>query len=424
MIKSGSAPRLSAVGSKIRSLFPFTWFFCLIVAVSAAVAAAPLPQQNPDEQYIHIMTLIDRGDALLKTAQTNAAMVKYKQAQRELVYFKATNPLFNPKIVAYRLKEVTDRIDTYTRPQIPEQAAPAAKPSEKPSAKVESEAPGSKAGGVKLIDAGAEPRRQLRFHLKAGDKQTMIMTIEMSIQQPGMGGGAGSQTTKIPAINIPMDVTIQNVAPNGDFTYQLVAEEAGIATEPGNALPPQVMQILKTQLAAIKGLTATGTMSNRGVSKKVDVTAPPTADPQTRQTLDQMKEGMSNIGSPLPEEAVGAGAKWELDRTIKSEGLNVDQKEGYELVSADGDHLNLKFTLAQKASNQKVQNAALGNIQMNLVDMTANGTGTSDADLSRFIPSTATIDTHMELNAELTLPGGKKQPFNQVRDTKLTMEAK
>src|SRR5690242_2864840 len=82
MIKSGSFLRVPAIGAKIRSLVRLHWIFTLVLAVLVTVAATPPNQQNPDEQYIHIMALIDRGDALRKAGQADAAKAKYKEAQR------------------------------------------------------------------------------------------------------------------------------------------------------------------------------------------------------------------------------------------------------------------------------------------------------------------------------------------------------
>ena len=89
------------------------------IALLASVAATPpVNMQGPDEQYIHIMAVIDRADALRAVGQAEAARAKYQEAEKALLLFKSANPLFDPKTVAYRLKEVSDLADV--RPTIPE----------------------------------------------------------------------------------------------------------------------------------------------------------------------------------------------------------------------------------------------------------------------------------------------------------------
>ena len=118
MIKCGLTPRLATISAKIQSFARWKWSFSLAVALVMTVAATAPPNQNPDEQFIQIMALIDKADALRKAGQADAAKEKYIQAEKALLYFKAVNPLFSPRAVAYRLKEVSDYADA--RPPVPE----------------------------------------------------------------------------------------------------------------------------------------------------------------------------------------------------------------------------------------------------------------------------------------------------------------
>lgn len=412
---NGSHCRTPAIAARFQIPANANWLFTLLIAALLSVAATstPVADENSDEQYIQIMSVIDRADALRKSGQADAAKAKYKQAQIALLLFKRSNPLYSPKAVSYRLQELAERIET--RPAIPSST-----PSSKPKVKLEapSASASSSKSSVKLLDPGAEPRKALRLHVKPGDKQTVIMTIKMTMD---MGAATGGKPMNIPAMSLPADTTIQSVAPNGDITYEMVFGEPGVVSEPGAAA--QMVQAVKTQLAAIKGLTVTGVVSDRGISKKVDLKAPPTADPAMRQTMEQIKDGMANIASPLPEEAIGAGAKWEVKMPIKSGGVSVDQTSDYQLISVDGDHISTSVTASGSAANQKIQNPAMGSAQMNLIEMTNDATGTVAADLSKLIPLQASMDVHSDLNSEITV-GTKKQPFAMKQAMNVTMEAK
>jgi len=424
MIKSGSFLRVPAVGAKLKFLFRLQWLFGLMLAVLVTVAATP-PTQNPDEQYIHIMALIDRGDALRKAGQTDAAKAKYKEAQKDLLIFKANNPLFAPKTVAYRLKELGDLVET--RPQVME-PEPIAKP------KAKSGAESADKSGVKLLEPGSEPRKALRLHVKAGDKQTMILTIKMKMDIPMSAGGAqgaggpgtgpqagaaSSNSMTIPAMTIPMDVTIQSVAANGDITYQTAMGDATVAEEAG--ANPQMIAGIKTALAGLKGITATGVMSSRGITKKYELSAAGSNDPQMRQAIGQMKEGMSNMGAHFPEEPIGPGAKWQVQGPVKAQGMTLDQTQNFELESVEGDHVKLKFSLNQSAANQKIQNPAMGGAQMNLIKMSVESSGTVDSDLSKLLGSMS-MDMHLDMNSEVTA-ANRKIPVNMKMDMNITGEA-
>jgi hypothetical protein len=385
MIKSGLSSRPATLGAKIQSFVRFQWFFSLAIAVLVTFAATPPPvnQENPDEIYIRIMAMIDRADALRTSGQPEAARVKYTEAEKALLYFKATNPMFSPKTVAYRIKEVTERADA--RPPVVEPVITA-------KTNLEASASSSKSG-VKLIEAGAEPRSVLRYHLKAGDKQTVLMTVKVKMDMqlpPATPGGTPRAMPAIPAITIPMDMTVQSVAANGDITYESVMGEAVIKEEPGT--PPEVVQGMKTALTAMKGVSSTGVMSSRGVSKKLDIKTPTGVDPQARQMMDQMKEGTSNLSVPFPEEPVGVGAKWESKKINKVQAMSVEQTGTYELVSLDGDKVGAKFNLEFSAAGQKTPAPQTANLQM-----TGQATGTANLDLSKLVGSSATMDMQMEM---------------------------
>src|SRR4029077_6613030 len=148
---------------------------------------------------------------------------------------------------------------------------------------------------------------------------TLTMSLKMTMATK-MGEGQ-TPAMKMPAMNFILDTTVKSVSPEVDIPYDMVMGEATVADEPGAM--PQVVEAMKSALGNIKGLAGTGTMSNRGVNRGTEFQVPPGADPQTRQAMEQMKEGFSNIAIPLPEEAVGAGAKWEVRLPLKSQGMTI-----------------------------------------------------------------------------------------------------
>lgn len=401
MITNGSHSRLTAIGARIQLLLRSKWILTLAIAGLVSVAATlppPVSDENTDEEYIRIMNLMDRADALRATGKEDAAKSKDKEAYRALMIFQKVHPRWNTKTVEYRLNQLTEEIEGKPKesetPTTPRSHTNLEAPAKHTSTETMSPAV------VKLLDAGAEPRKALRLHVKAGDKQATVMTIKvnLSMETPAAAGAPSNAIPSIPAISLPADLTVQDVAANGDSTYQMVFTEPGIADEPGT--PPQMAQGMRTALSGIKGVTATGVMSDRGVNKKVDVKAPPNANPQVRQIVEQMKEGMLDADSLLPEEPVGAGAKWEVKSSIKRSGISMDQTTDCQLVSVDGDHLSTTFTQTESPANQKMQNPPAATTE----------TGSTVSDLSKIMPLEATIDDH-------TVANGMKV------ETKITLES-
>jgi hypothetical protein len=392
MIQSGFTPRLRTIGAKMQSLARFKWLFSLVIAVAVTVAATPPPDQTlPDEQYIQIMTIIDRADALRVAGHADAAKVKYFEAQKQLLYFKAINPLFAPKTVQYRINELNARLET--RPVLTTTNSPAGS-----KTALEAPAPAPKSN-IKVTDAGAEPRKALRFHIAPADKQSVIMTLKVNIDPATAAAlGAAAAQNPSPAITVPWDVTIQNVATNGDVSYEAVIGEVNVVSDTNT--PPAAALAAKTVFAALKG-TITGVISSSGVSKKVEGKAPPGLDLQLRQIYDTIKEAISNPSVPLPDEAIGVGAKWEVKIPNKSQGASMDQTAAFELVSVDGDHVKATVS-ATVGANAKTPGPTIAT------------TGTVDADLSKLVASETVANIHFESPPNKQMPGGAKMDINET----------
>jgi len=234
-------------------------------------------------------------------------------------------------------------------------------------------------------------------------------------------GEVQSQAMTLPPITMTMEVTVKEVSDKGDITYELVMGDTGIADEPGGTAP--VAEFIKSALAGVKGMSGTGRVSSRGFSKGLQFKVPPGTDPQTRQFMDQMKDSFSSVASPLPEEAVGPGARWEVKMPIKSQGMTIDQTAICDLVSIEGDRLTTKRSITQEAANQTIQNPAMPGMKVALIKMTGTGTSQSTFDLGNLLPSTGTTDFHSETDMSVDM-GGQNQPVSTKVDLNVQLEAK
>jgi hypothetical protein len=377
--------------------------------------AAPARAEVADDDYLAIYTVMDQADTLNAHGQTAPAHAKYLEAWKALSQFQRDNPNWNPKIVSYRLNNLAEKIAA-TSGTPPASTAAAAAPSATGASPAV--APAAKSP-VKLLDAGSEPRTVLRLHPTVGDKQTMTMTMKI-----GMDMSASSTpvpATDIPGIVMSIDVEVQNIAANGNITYTLAFNDTTLAADPNTQ--PAVAAAMKTALAGLSGLTGTGEMTDRGVVKKMEMKLPAGAPAALSQTIGQMKDSLSSSSTPLPEEAVGPGARWEYQTHPKAQGMTLDQTIGFELVSVDGDHVNLRSTITQTAANQKIQNPSVPTVKMDLTKLAGSGSGTSVLDLGKIIPISGTLDEKTEMVMGMTV-GQQKQTMDMKMDINVAIESK
>ena len=409
--------------------FP-AWMMIGLLLLTLATARA----DQSEDDYLSIYITMDQADTLSASGNVSRAHAKYAEAQQALAQFQRAYPNWNPNIVSFRLNYLAGKIADTSGTAVSASAAAVNTAGATASASASAvttvvatsgpvvaspAAPPAAKSPVKLLDAGSEPRTVLRLHPAAGDKQAVTMTMKMGMDM----SAAGKQmpATDLPAMIMSMDVAVKDIATDGDITYEMVFNNADIAA--GIITLPAVATAMKTGLASINGMTGTGKMSNCGIVKSVEMKMPATAAPQISQTLDQMKDSFSSSATPLPEEAVGPGAKWEYKTRLKSQGMNIDQTITCELVSVDGDVLNLHSTLTQNAANQKISNPAMPGLKMDLTKMTGNGTITTVLDLGKLMPQTATVDEKTEVAMGMNI-GQQKQTMDMKMNINVAIEAK
>lgn len=100
-------------------------FFAALTAALLLVLPSVRAQENPDDQYVIIYTLIQQGDANLDSGQPQRALDNYREAQSELQKFQQVYSDWNPNIVSFRLNYLAQKIAALT-PQAPAVKAPPA----------------------------------------------------------------------------------------------------------------------------------------------------------------------------------------------------------------------------------------------------------------------------------------------------------
>lgn len=391
---------------------PTRFIVLLSVLTAAWFAVAPTSlAAETDEMYLKIYNLIEQADELADKAKPVEARTKYLEAEKKLRDFKKDFPTYNPKTVNYRLSYLAGKIDTLSRPaptSTDESAASSA------SAKIKRN-PGEP--DIKLLEAGAEPRQTLRLHAKAMEIQRAKITsqITMTVPVPGQE----SKPIQLPEIVITANIITKNSTPDGDTAYEVVIQDFNpVAKSPESQA---IADAMKTSLAALKGLTVKSLVTDRYFNKKVEVQIPPNTDPQTRSSMEQMKDSFANTRFILPEDAIGVGAKWEIKQKVKKQGMSVDETTQHEIVSMEGDTLVVKSSTTMSAANQKIPNPLLPTLKADLTKMTGTETQTATINLGKILPANATADERSELGLSMAA-GNQKQNLTMKSEVHSTLE--
>ncbi len=266
---------------------------------------------------------------------------------------------------------------------------------------------------VTVLSKGSGKKRVLQLAPKKGLTQTVDMKIAMGMEM-NMSGMA-MPAMKMPTMTMAMQSEVTEIRGNGDIVYAFELTEAGITDDEG------VMEDVKSGMLAemnkMVGLKGTTVVTPDGHTVEADFVMPEGAEPEMS---DQLKKTVDYSGVPLPTEAVGKGAKWQVAQDVAEQGMKLSQVTTYELTELSGDIATLTITIDQKADPQSLKPEGLppgGTAE--LVSFDSKGTGTSVLDLSKLLPTDSTVAIDMASEMKMQADG---QTMNVGMNMDMKME--
>lgn len=237
---------------------------------------------------------------------------------------------------------------------------------------------------LELLTTGAEPRQELRFKPRVNTKQTMTMTMNMDAT--ASLAGQPMPKVKIPASVIKMDVLVTQVEANGDIHTKFSYTDADVVADP--SVSPQMVNAMRSALKKMVGFSGSSISDNRGQIKSGSFVLPEGSDPLTKQLLEQLSNSLDQFSSPVPQEAVGIGAKWRVSSSLKPGGINLTQRAIYELVSLKDNVATFNISIEQQASAQQLPlPGAPSGVTVAMKSLTSQGQGQMTVPLDSVVPT-------------------------------------
>lgn len=251
---------------------------------------------------------------------------------------------------------------------------------------------------VKLLDAGAEPRQQLRFTAEKGQTEVMRMTMNMSMEMEMMGM---PMEIVVPAMILDMEMAVLDVDPSGNILYTAEVIEVGLGEG-----DPGMVAALQSELSALEGLKGEMLMSPTGLSLRAGFSAPEGASPEILKQVDSINQSTQNMSVPMPTEAVGPGAKWTVLRTNSANGLSVVERSEVELTALDGDAAELHTTVSQLlATADPVLEGMPPGAEVQILAFDSKGETTAAIRMDELVPSKSTGQVRMDMRMRITAEG-------------------
>jgi hypothetical protein len=258
---------------------------------------------------------------------------------------------------------------------------------------------------LELLSPGAEPRRELKFRPAANSKQTMMMTMGMSMDMTM--GDKPMPKMQIPTVAMKIELNVQQVDPSGDIHYSFAYTDINAIADKNTE--PEMLAAIQKSFKTLKGIKGNIVIGSSGQIKSKNLILPKTADPMMRQTLDQLNKSIEQISTRFPSEMVGLGGKWQVSNAIQAGGIRFNQSSIYEVVKMDNGGMTIQTKTTQSAPAQDLVLPGVGKeAKAKLTSLNSNGAGTYTVRFDSLLP----IDGKLSINTDskMSLQASAKEP--------------
>jgi hypothetical protein len=253
-----------------------------------------------------------------------------------------------------------------------------------------------------LLEPGKEPRVPLRYSLVEGARERVA--VDMSISTQTRMPGLPASPLTLPGIRMVMDVLVEEKLSESEARYLFEVSEARLTNTEG--VDSVVVHMTAPELAKTVGVSGTAIVDDRGFNRDAEINLPIGLSELMRQMMEGTKQSMDQLSSPLPEEPVGVGARWEVHLWIDLNGIAVEQKTVYQLERFEEGKGLLQATIEQAAGRQAAKTPGLPpGVSAELLSLKSEGTGEVHFDLGRIVPARARIDIETKNSFAVTARG-------------------
>jgi hypothetical protein len=256
---------------------------------------------------------------------------------------------------------------------------------------------------VKLLEPGAEPRRELRYRYDKGrvERARLISGTGLTMEV----GGQKLDLPAMPDLEMNAKIRIVDLLASGSARRQLVIDKVDLKQ---GGIDPSLRDDVEQALARLEGLKGRDLIDARGFIHELKLEKVQ-ARPELRQFLESMQQALGQMGAPFPEEAVGKGARWQIETKVTQQGLELRQSATYELIELDGDKGLTKMALQQRSPPGAVNPPGLPpGVQAELLSLDSRGNGELRFDLGRMVPD-GHVTTNSKIKVRTKLPTGGSQ---------------
>lgn len=230
---------------------------------------------------------------------------------------------------------------------------------------------------TQLMEAGAEPREQLRYQRAPGLTENLVIQFGLATL---LETGTAAAAAEAPVLSLGLTMGAVSRASEETWRYPFTFRVIGVQMPEGSS-EAQAAEVAQ-MIAPLAGVSGAFEVDERGLTRHADVTVPPNLPPRLISLLGNIRTSLVSV--PLPEEPVGIGARWRVQRLHQVGRVETTQTVVYTLLERQDRVLRLGVTLQQSARPQEVPFD--NDLKFQLEAYEVSGTGNMVMNLDAIIP--------------------------------------
>jgi hypothetical protein len=300
---------------------------------------------------------------------------------------------------------------------------------------------------VKLVEAGAEPWRALRYRWKDAGEDALTLDYHQKVvisvkRATGMPPGTPKGRHIAPVVRdeprLAFQVACDLDAPSAEEDLSLRWRVTEFARSAGSAEPdptgPRADAIKEAMRGAreredgaYRSLAGEASYSPNGLLRSHGLHDGLQIPSSSRQQLEVIAWVLRTLPIPFPVEPAGVGAIWEVTEVAEFMGMRLRHTKRYELMALDGDRVQVKASVTQIANEQELKLLETGDDRMKakLLALTGRGHSTAVVHLDHAAPVSSSFRMRLDMEVEYSnmvgAPPGLVVPGGMVIDVDINL---
>jgi hypothetical protein len=277
--------------------------------------------------------------------------------------------------------------------------------------------PSGKPALVRLLDPGAEPRADLSYAITKGPAPKLGMAMDLAVR---MKMGGRQNNAALPRMGMTLDGSAGETNAAGE--WKITAGLVDISIDGKSPETQQLAEAMRPQVQAMKGLGINYWLSPKGRVRDVKIELPKGFPTAAQALVEGLNQSFESMVAPLPNEAVGVGAQWQVVSRMSASGADLLQSATYTLKARDGLKATLDVTTTQLSASDTLK--ALGGPPggvTHVKSFRSGGTGTTRIDTTSVVPESGTTKMKTAMTVEVAQGAGPGEESIVETDTSVQL---